>query len=290
MYKKIIAFLLVSVIILPQLSFGGAWTLGKNKIWGEMTIKSQWSKEGFDQDSDRFRYPRDARSWNWGLYPKIEYGVSDWLTALWGMEYKEAHWKEYSRPTLPGWGPYSVKNHGVTEVNLGAKMRFIKDPVVFSGQIKWFIPIGYDDHSLGDRAEAPELSDRVGGFELRGLLGKKWDQDQFPFYMGLESGYRFNNAESICNTVPLFYEFGVWAFDWLLIKTELDCVWAHEGTGAFEKSYAVWRIGPTFQFLSGDDVTRSGNSFDVSLQYGNTFWGKNTAADQEVVLKVAGSY
>jgi len=38
------------------------------------------------------------------------------------------------------------------------------------------------------------------------------------------------------------------------------------------------------------DVTRVSKSFNVETQYGNTFWGKNTSAGHEVVLKVSAQF
>ena len=92
----------------------------------------------------------------------------------------------------------------------------------------------------------------------------------------------------------------------LLIKTEIDCMIGIDGTtpgdNVLKKSWAIWRIGPAielitlYDMLRGVDVTakeytnivtRTGKSFNVEVQYGNTFWGRNTADSQEVVFKVS---
>jgi len=295
--KKIIAILLIACFALPQLAFAGAWTLPRNNVWTEYYMKWEWAKEDYGPDHDKRRYVRDARGWGWSMNPKAEYGVTDWLTLLGGVEYKEGKYKEYARP--PGWGPYSVKNHAVTEAQAGARIRLIKEPVVASVQVKGFIYTGYVDDDPNDfRQENPGLSTRCDSLEIRGLVGKKFDT-AIPFYVGAESGYRFRNRD-VCNDIPFFAEIGFWPLTWLLIKTEVDGYWCHDETGNIESEYAIWRIGPTFQLLDlyaaitgkemkglGNDVTRAGRSLDLGVQYGNTFWGRNSAANQEVVLKLS---
>jgi hypothetical protein len=298
--KKTIALLILACFILPQLAFGGAWTLPKNNIWMEYYMKWGWTNKFFNDDGALKRSATNPRAWGWGMSPKVEYGVTDWLTVLGGVEYKEAWWKEYSRPF--NWGPYVRKNHGLSEVNFGAKARFLKKPVVASGQIKAYINTrrGYD---INDRE--PGISDGDDSIELRGLIGKKWDT-KIPFYMGFESGYRWHNRD-VPNSIPVYGEFGFWPWKWFLIKTEVDCYFSHSGTGKLNKDYAIWRIGPVLQLLDllygskkgpsgppgsgiGNEITRSGRSFDIGVFYGNTFWGRNTGGEQEVVLKVSAQY
>jgi hypothetical protein len=112
--KKILAVLLIACFVMPQLAFAGAWTLPRNNVWTEVYSKWSWSKSAFDADRKKQRYGNDGRAWGWTLNPKAEYGVTDWLTLLGGVEYKDGYYKEFSR--LPAWGPYSIKNHAVTEV------------------------------------------------------------------------------------------------------------------------------------------------------------------------------
>ncbi|MFH1665252.1 MAG: hypothetical protein ABIA77_03795, partial [Candidatus Omnitrophota bacterium] len=94
----------------------------------------------------------------------------------------------------------------------------------------------------------------------------------------------------LCNFMPFFVEGGFWPVKWFLIKSEIDGVFCHDGTGKIEKEYAIWRIGPVFHLLSGNDIMRQGKALDVALQYGLTFWGRNTSADQEFVIKVSAQF
>ena len=200
--KKIIAFLIIACFSIPQFAFAGAWTLPKNTVGLEQYMKVHWAKEDFGPDGDRRRFSRDARSWGWGMASKVEYGLLENLTLMGSMEYKEDKYKEYARPT--NWGTYSVQNHGITNVDFGARLRLLEDPVVLSGQIKTSIYIPYDDLPLSDVAEAPELHDRNNSVELRGLIGKYFDT-AMPFYVGAEYGYRFKDHD-VCNDIPFFID------------------------------------------------------------------------------------
>jgi len=298
--KKIVAVLLLGCLLLPQTAFAGAWTLPESHLWVEYYTKAFWAKEDFGPEGDKRRFVRDARSWGWAMIPKFEYGVFDRLTLLGGITYKEEKYKEYARP--PGWGPFSVKNHGVTDVDFGARFRILENPVVLSGQVKASYYMPYDALALEDRAELPEIGKRNDALEFRVLVGKYFNTE-IPFYIGAETGYRFKNR-NVCNDIPFFIEFGFWPVDWLLIKTEIDGYWSHDGTGVGEEKYAIWRIGPTihlltiFNHLTGNDkkftpsgqITKEENSLDFEVQYGNTFWGRNTVARQELIAKVSSQF
>ena len=57
-------------------------------------------------------------------------------------------------------------------------------------------------------------------------------------------------------------------------------------TGSIEKDYAVCRIGPVFQILAGDPITKQDRQFNLTVLHGYTFWGRNVSKDHEIVFKV----
>ena len=302
--KKTILILLVLCTFLPQLAFAGAWTLPRNNIWGEYYFKIASSKREYDSNGKSIRKARGARTWGWSMIPSIEFGVTDWLTAIWKIEYKQSTYKEYARPGT--WDPYTVKNHGVTETQVGARFRILEDPVVLSTQIKGFIYTGYENGKDG-LANQPELSDGCDSLEWRWLIGKFFNT-KIPMYTNLEFGYRWRNRD-VANDIPFFGEFGFWPTKWLMVKTEIDGYWCHRGTGNIRKESAVWRIGPVIQLLDlyrvlrgdelkgnqfADDVTLKGKTLNLEIQYGETFWGRGFpngySQDHEVVFKISGQY
>lgn len=284
-------FLLISLYCISN-AFAGAWTVPKYKVWGEQYMKWDYARDMFNPEGKRKQIGGDnnARSWEFVMEPKIEYGIRDDLNALFSLEYKEGHYKEYNRPD--SWGSFARKNHGITNIKIGGKYRVFDKPVVFSVQGKFFIYPGYGIFHGDDPAYTNQPSIGYGddAFELRALMGKTFDipfTDKFklPCYVGAETGYRWRTRH-VCSDIPYFIEGGFWPRKWLLIKSEIDGYKCNPGTGSIKESYGIWRIGGVWQVF-GDSTLREGNKmFNLEFQYGMTLWGKNTNAYQEWVLKV----
>ena len=294
-----LAVLALGMFFSSKKAFAGAWTVPKYKVWGELTFKWNWSKFDYSPENHLDHKSNDGRSWGWSMEPKVEYGITDWFNVLASVEYKESKYKEYGRAA--GNGPFRRKNNGITAIRLGGKLRFLEKPAVVSGLVKVHIYPGYGNNDGDDPAfrNQPSIGDGEDTLELRGLIGKEFfvplgmlfNEGDYSLkcYGGFEAGYAIKNRD-VCNNFPYLIEAGFWPLDWLLIKTEIDGIFSHDGTGTVEKEYAIWRIGPVFQVLSGDSVTKQGKMFNIELQYGNTFWGRNTAADQEFIVKAQSQF
>lgn len=285
---------MVFIVVLLSLSqdkaFAGAWTVPKHKVWIEWYNKWSWSKEDFNDARVGDVKNNEGKTWGWTTEPKLEYGITDWLTFLCSLEYKENAYKEYDRPA--DWGPFRRKNNGVSSVKFGGRLRFLEEPVVLSGQMKVFIYPGYGNYNGDDPAyrHQPGIGDGDDALELRMLMGKSFDLPlvykdlSLSCYAGAETGYRFRNRD-VCNDIPFFFEAGFWPLEWLLIKGEIDGYIAHEATGSIKRDYAIWRVGPIFHILGGDTITKRDKQFNIEVQYGQTFSGRNTSKDQEIVIK-----
>lgn len=293
----VVIFMFASLICIEKV-FAGAWTVPKYKVWAEYYMKWNYSKDTYNESSNFTSsgdHVKNFRAWEFVQEPKIEYGITDYLNFLYSMEFKEGHYKEYDRPE--GWGPYTKKNHALTNIKIGGKWRFLEKPVVQSLQGKVFIYPGYGNYV----SEAPPDGDdgypyqpSIGrgddAFELRWLMGQSFkfpirDNFRLPVYWGAETGYRWRN-KAVCNDIPYFFECGFWPVSWFLVKTELDGYRFHGGTGSIKESYGIWRIGGVWQVF-GDSTLKEGNKmFNLEFQYGMVVWGRNTNAAQEWVLKV----
>jgi len=288
-FFAIIIFIFVSLFYVESV-FAGAWTVPKHKVWSEYYMKWNWSKESFNSNWKKNRLSNDARSWEFVQEPKIEFGVTDSLTALASLEYKEGHYKEYDRPSA--WGSFTHSNTGLTAVKIGGRWRFMTAPFVMSTQTKVFIYPGYAvDH--GDDptySNTPSLGHGEDAVEQRILIGKTFSVQltetfKLPCYWGAETGYRWR-TKNVSNDIPYFLEGGFWPAPWLLVKSELDG-YISDGTGKIKESYGIWRIGGVWQIFGGDSVLRQGSKlFNIEFQYGMTLWGKNTTLYQEWVCKV----
>jgi len=301
MKKRIMlmSILLICCFVLPQMVFGGAWTLPNGSIWIEETVTHRYAKWDFDADRELARKNRNARQTGWDSVTKAEYGIFDWLTILGGITYKESNYVEHNRP--PSWGKYDINGHAFTEAEVGLKARILEKPVVLSGQIKiqtYLDGKQYTDPVKGsltyNSSSTPALHDGHNALEFRGLVGRKFDT-AIPFYLGAEAGYSFRNRD-VCNGFPLFLEGGFWPADMLLIKGEIDAYLSHDATGSIEKDYAIWRVGPVIRLLGAkgksqtSSVTREGAFLDLTIQYGNTFWGRNVGKDHMYIVKLAAQF
>jgi len=276
-----------------ECAFAGAWTVPQYKVYSEYYMKWNYAKEEFLSDGKKAKLTdgNDARSWEFVMEPKFEYGVTDWLNILYSMEYKESFYKEYGRPV--NWGPFARKNHGLTNIKLGGKWRLIKEPIVLTTQGRVFIYPGYGNSHGDDPAftNQPNIGRGDDAFEWRILAGKTFDipitsKFKLPCYVNAETGYRFRTRH-VCNDIPYLIEGGFWPTSWLLLKSELDGYKAHGGTGSIKESYGIWRIGGIWQVFGGDSILRDGKKlFNIEFDYGMTLWGKNTTAFQEWILKV----
>lgn len=288
-----VCMLFFAFIFCAKDAFAGAWTVPKYRVWSEMYLKWDWSKDTFNESTERTSagdHVKNFRNWEFVMEPKFEYGVTDWFTGLFSLEYKEAHYKEYDRPI--NWGTFVRKNHGLTNIKFGARVRLIDNPLIVSTQTKIFMYPGYGiDH--GDDAayhNQPGIGYGDNAVEQRVLIGKTYaipitQSYKLPWYFGAETGYRWRSGP-VCNDIPYFIETGVWPRPWLLIKTELDGYKTQGGTGSIKTGYGIWRIGGVWQVF-GDSVLRQGDKlFNIEFQYGMTLWGKNTNDAQELVLKI----
>jgi len=286
----IVVFTLISLFSIEN-AFAGAWTVPKHKVWSEYYMKWNWGKEAYNTHWNKKKLSNDARSWEFVQEPKLEFGITDSLTALASMEHKAAHYKEYDRPAA--WGPFTHTHSGVTAVKVGGRWRFMDVPFVMSTQTKVFIYPGYgidhgDDPSYSN---SPSIGRGDDAVEQRILIGKVFsvpinDKYKLPCYWGAETGYRWR-TKGVSGDIPYFIEGGFWPASWLLVKSELDGYICNPNSKGVEESYGIWRIGGVWQIFGGDSVLRQGSKlFNIEFQYGMSVWGMNSTAYQEWVCKV----
>jgi len=292
-----LAVLLFLFLLISEKAFAGAWTLPKYKVWGEYYMKSSYAKEYIFEDGStgQLGSGTDARSWDFVMEPKLEFGVTDWLTAMGSVEYKEGHYKQYGRPRAWSGGSFARKNHGVSNVKFGGRWRLMEKPVVFSAQGRVFVYPGYGNNHGDDPAftNQPSIGRGDDAFELRALIGKTFEvpipftaEFKLPCYVGAETGYRWRTRH-VCNDIPYFVEGGFWPVNWFLVKGEVDGYKCHAGTGSIKENYGFVRLGGVWQVFGGDSVLREGNKlFNIEGQYGMVLWGKNTTKSQEWTVKV----
>jgi hypothetical protein len=232
---------------------------------------------GWDNANNRDKV---AEYWAYDFEYKFEYGLADWFNFIGSIGYENATYKEYDRPA--NWGPYTVKSHGIKAVSFGAKIRAIENPMVVSYQFLCSLP------GSGQQMDEPLIGKDDARFELRMLLGKSYKIFEIPAYSGLESGYRWRTA-NVSDDIPIFFETGIALTDWIMITGELDnWIALNLGGKDYEESIGTVRGGliysPTGKF---NQFKRDPGFFNIAVQGGYVYWGRNTNAGWEVVVKAS---
>ncbi len=238
----------------------GAWTLPKGKLYTEIYNKYYWHNSQFDNSGDK-------TEWNYnGHYDeirselKLEYGVTDELTVLAYLPYKEIHWRD-------DYGKYT--NKGLADVWTGGKYRILTDPFIFSLQARIKIPTNYNEN------DTPSIGRRQIDGDIKLLFAKPL-QPYFNGYAKFETGFR-GRAQEPTNEIPYFYELGYNLTKSFVLKATIDGVEGLHGTGKAEEDYTKGTISTIYKFYN----------YGIELGYGNTFRGKNTSAAEEIILSLS---
>gem|GEM_PF-696031 len=293
--KKVLSLVLIlslAVTVAYQDSaLSGAWTTPKNHLWTEIGQKYAFANDRFNSDQDRiplgwdydFGVDKGGEWWAYDFEWKNEYGLADWLNALFSISYERAHYKEHSRPA--GWGGYVRDSAGIKYFTIGGKARATETPIIVSYQILGYIP------GINTKEIEPAIGKDDARLEMKVLLGKSYKFGRMPAYSGFETGYRFRGADEVADDIPLFFETGVVLTDWVMLQGELDTWIGIDGKHEDNESIATARLGliysPTGKF---NQFRKETNNLNIAVQGGYTFWGINTNASWEVLLKISTTF
>ncbi len=287
--KKLGILLLAALItfFFTATSYAGPWTLNKGKLWTEVFTRYYFAKEKFDSEGNRSRWPNDGHSRIYDLEGKAEYGLTDRLNLQLGVPYAWSRWSnDYGK----------LKHEGFKRINIGAKYKFMDNPVCAAIQAKAMIHPGDVD-----KVKQPDLFEYGSALEARLMVGKSFSVFKRPSYFSTEVGYELKsnwiNEAEYGNKVPIFAELGFSPFDWLMLKGEIDISITHRGTGKIKDTY-TWRAGPIINLMGKgfSSIEKGGDSsLNVEFLYGRTFYGqgdesyakyRDVSAADEYIAKV----
>jgi hypothetical protein len=144
------AFLLLSslALVVPLTvcchpAWAGAWTVPRNRWYGEYFYRYFGSKKEFDPDGNSGRRAKTATFRDIRNEWKLEYGLTDRLNLLASVPYISSHYRDDNVDLL---------RTGAGDIHLRTKLRLVQKPVVSSVQFSWKIPSAYDpnENPLGD--------------------------------------------------------------------------------------------------------------------------------------------
>jgi len=282
MKKQAVALSLLVLLLMPATSFAGAWTQEKLHMYNRFSADYFHSARNFNDDGDLVERPNNGTFESWTLTYYGELGVTDWLTAIANLPYKHQTLDDDTERN---------ETWGVADIELGARMRLLEDPVVLSVQALVKIPEAYD------MDDAVPLGNGQYDYEGRVLLGKSlWPY--VPGYAGLEVAYRYRD-NGPADEVKFLAELGSDIAKGFYARTKLD--------GTFSMGNAETNLSPQLSFISTEydllkmEFTLGWNlgkglkgrpadlasGLDVEFTYTPYLWGSNITAGDSFNLAVA---
>lgn len=264
-----LCLLLVSALA-PQQLMAGAWTLDQGKSYNRLAANYYYADENFDASGDSQDMPYDGEFDDYNLNYYLEYGVTDRLTGILSVYYKdiskEDDYLEY-------------ETDGIGDIDVGLKYRLAQgDWGVLSLQGLVKLPNMYS------RRDALPLGNGQYDLEGRLLYGRSlWPM--IPGYVGLEAGYRLRE-EAPADEFRYLVEFGSELGADFYARGKLDGI-IGLGNGDGNRDY---RGNPTTTYeydLTELEVTLGYQftpEWGVEAAYKQALWGENTAEGQNYTL------
>ena len=224
-----------------------AWTQGDGQ--GEMIVTSL-----FDQANTSFnqagRFTPTAQYRSLQAYAYVEYGVSDWLTAL-------------VKPSLQSsslGAPLDQHFTGLGDSELGFRARLWRnDDTVLSVQAEARIP------TSAGAANSWLPGSKNADFDLRGLLGKTISVGGFSGFINLELAYRLRGGAAP-NEARADVSFGLYATPNLLVLAQSFNIVSEASqnpnfphwTQSKAQLSLVYRVAPEWRVQAGGFTTLAG--------------------------------
>lgn len=289
------------VVALVGLSAGqvlaGAWTQEKGGFYSRLASEWYSADQYFNDHGDTLGYsPADPRKRNFkydedlvNLY--LEYGLTDRLTLVASLNYKEVEWRYRAGGNPPMRRDMVTSSSGPGDQELGVKYRVLStEKGVFSVQGMYKTPEGYDEDGKGtleiQRGDAQE------DYEFRLLYGQSL-YPMIPGYFNVEAGYRLRSQEP-ADEFRYLLEFGVDFTSRLYGRVKLD------GSANLGNSDDVKSSAAVHADVSGNEVDlgkldmtlgfKMTDRFGLEVTYRPELYGQNTTKGYSMGIALSYSY
>jgi hypothetical protein len=250
--------LAVGLIGSPTPALAGAWTLDAGTGALIMTGTASQANSAFDSGSKLRPIPRYRKDEAQAL---IEYGVTDWFTAM----------LQPSLQHVDIAAPFSAQRSGLGYTDIGGRARIWSDASwVVSAQATFRIP------GVFDKTNPAAIGYTDSEIELRGLAGYSFKAGALPAFVDLEVAQRYRLGGPP-NEFRTDITFGLRPAErWLLLAQSFNVVSEGAGSWGFG-SFAYHK----FQLSAVYALTP-----ELSLQFGgySTYWGRNALQENGLVV------
>jgi hypothetical protein len=208
-----------ALALTPTAAQAGAWTQAEGHGQVLVTATGSQADQSFDASGNTQSRPRYSKA---ELQALLEYGVTDWLTAI----------------LLPGLqrvdiaGPVEARRTGLGYTEFGGQARLLQGDLsgnawVFSVQTTARVPGTFD---TGNPAAIGYTGVEI---DLRGLLGISFDAGGWPAFVDLQLGQRFRTGGPP-NETRVDLTFGLrTAPQWLLLAQSFNVIAQGSGDPPF---------------------------------------------------------
>jgi hypothetical protein len=248
----------IGLAVVPDQALAGAWTLDEGT--GQLFISgtAMQSNQVFSTGSVLQRIPRYSKEEAQAL---VEYGVTDWFTAMF----------QPSLQHVDIAAPIGAERGGLGYTDIGGRARIWSDESwVVSAQATFRLP-GTSDNA---NPAAIGYTDREA--DIRGLVGYGFKVGALPSFVDVEIAQRFRLGGPP-DEFRTDVTFGIRPSDrWLLLAQSFSVISEGAGTWGFGSySYHKFQLSAVYALTPRLSVQIGGYS---------TYWGRNALQENGVVI------
>jgi len=264
--------------------FAGAWTQRKAHYYFRLSGFAFNSRAIFDKAGNPSDFTQNGRFTDRSAYAYLEYGLSDFVTFVGSVPYKNLRFR--SEATTTNGQSLDRKTTGWGDVYLGARYLLSNQNTVTSLQGGFKLNTGYQTDSTALNL-APPLGDGQTDFELRALIGKSIFHH--AAYYNLDIGYRVRGGKPV-DEIPFALEAGAGLGKLGLLIAQIYGVRALSGAEASTiKAQSQTSLNPVEDYIKAHAqlILHFQKGMEVAFIYEKILTGRNTATGRSVGVALA---
>ncbi len=274
---------ILMLLLCAETLFAGAWTQRKDHYYFRLSGFAFNARAVYAKDGKLNAFATNGRFTDRSAYAYLEYGVSDLVTFVGSVPYKNSRFR--SEATING-KMLDRSSKGWSDVYLGLRYLLSNQNAVTSLQAGFKLNAGYPTDTTTLKL-APPLGDGQNDFELRALIGQSILRG--TAYYNLDVGYRARSGTPV-DEIPFALEAGFGLGKLGLLIGQIYGVRALSGAeAAITKSQSQFSLNPIEDYVKAHAqlIVRLQKGVEVAFIYENIFTGRNTANGRSLGVALA---
>jgi len=278
----IVKYLLFFLLFAESL-FAGAWTQRKDHYYFRLSGFAFNARTVYDEDGKLSAFATNGRFTDRSAYAYLEYGVSDLVTFVGSVPYKNSRFR--SEATING-KLLDRSSKGWGDVYLGLRYLLSNQNAVTSLQAGFKLNTGYPTDTTALKL-APPLGDGQNDFELRALIGQSILRG--AAYYNLDVGYRARSGKPV-DEIPFALEAGFGLGKLGLLIGQIYGVRAISGAEAATiKAQSQVSLSPIEDYMKAHAqlILHLQKDMEIAFIYEKILTGRNTASGRSLGVALA---